>query len=151
MNPSRSKPGSDRSADGVWRDESGVAGVEFALSATLLVCLALVAADASMAITSRMQIENAAQAGAEYASINGGNQATDNGISSAISTAATNATWLTPSVTPTLRFQQRHRDPDLHNTASDMRVRPNGRYLRQRKDIDDLHPAFQLGTQWLGP
>jgi len=80
--------------DGPAADERGSAAVEFALIASLLVFLLMLVSDVSLAITARMENGNAARAGAEYAAINGWN-------SSGIVAAATSATWLSPTVTPT--------------------------------------------------
>ncbi len=67
---------------------SGIAAVEFALTAPVLAAMMIVVADFGMAAYQQMEVRNAAQAGAEYAVIKGWNSA-------AISGAVTGATGLT--------------------------------------------------------
>lgn len=72
-----------------WRNQRGIAAVEFALVATVLGLLLPAATDLALAVWANQQVGNAARAGAEYAAIN----TAGNGYnSSAISTAATSAT-----------------------------------------------------------
>lgn len=67
------------------RDRKGAAAVEFALIAPLLAMMIILTVDLGMGIFSKMQVEDAAQAGAQYAIIHGFD-------SSAISSVVTNAT-----------------------------------------------------------
>jgi Flp pilus assembly protein TadG len=81
-------------AELAWRNEGGVVSVEFALVSTFLMLAFLCAADVGLALYARTRAANAARAGIEYAAINGWN-------STAISTAAQNATSLSINTTPT--------------------------------------------------
>ena len=65
--------------------QGGVAAIEFAITGGLLALLVVAGADISMGFYSYMQVQNSAQAGAQYAAVHGFN-------SSSISTAVTNAT-----------------------------------------------------------
>lgn len=67
------------------RGESGLSGIEFAIIAPVLILMFIATVDLGMGFYSKMEVEAAAQAGAEYASINGWN-------SDKISTAVTSAT-----------------------------------------------------------
>jgi Flp pilus assembly protein TadG len=72
---------------GVWRDGRGVSAVEFALAAPLLATILTVLVDFGFGFYQKMKVEDAAQAGAQYALLNGWDQ-------SAIQNAVTNATNL---------------------------------------------------------
>ena len=67
------------------RDRRGAAAAEFALIVPLLAAMVVLTVDLGMGVYSKMQVENAAQAGAQYAIIHGFD-------SSSISSAVTNAT-----------------------------------------------------------
>ena len=66
---------------------SGVSSVEFALAVPLLVSILMVLADFGVGFYEKMQVEDAAQAGAQYALLHGWD-------STAIQNAVTNATRL---------------------------------------------------------
>ena len=68
-------------------DEAGVAAVEFAMLVPVLVLMVMATADIGLGIYRKMQVEQAAQAGAEWAIRNGFDA---DGISNAV-TSATNA------------------------------------------------------------
>jgi Flp pilus assembly protein TadG len=75
-------------------DEKGTAAIEFGLVATMLSLLLLGLIDFSMGYWEKIQVGNAARAGAQYAMVNGWN-------SSGITTAVTTATSLSSiSATP---------------------------------------------------
>jgi len=78
----------------ICRDQQGVSAVEFALVAPMLVLVLLVAADLGLSLSRNASVANAARTGAEFAAIHGWN-------SSGITTAATSATNLTVTATPT--------------------------------------------------
>lgn len=67
------------------RGELGLSGIEFAVIAPVLILMFIATVDLGMGFYSKMEVEAAAQAGAEYASINGWD-------SSKISSAVTSAT-----------------------------------------------------------
>ena len=77
-------------ADGI----SGGALVEFTVFAPMLLAIAIYTMDFGLLTYSKMEVQNAAQAGAQYAIVNNGYDST------AISSAVTNATKFT-AVTPT--------------------------------------------------
>ncbi|HET7084549.1 MAG TPA: TadE family protein [Rhizomicrobium sp.] len=70
---------------GFLKADSGIAAIEFAVFGAVLCFLAIATADVGMGFYSYMQVQNAAQAGAEYAAVHGWNSA-------AITNAVTNAT-----------------------------------------------------------
>lgn len=76
---------------------SGMAAVEFAFLVPILLMLTVCTVDLGLAFYSDMRVENAAQAGSEYATVHGYNAAS---ISSAI-TSATGLSGLTASPAPT--------------------------------------------------
>ena len=78
----------------LWRDQQGVSAVEFALVAPMLILAMLVATDLGLSLSRKASVANAARAGAEFATIYGWN-------SSGITAAATSATNLTVTATPT--------------------------------------------------
>ena len=79
----------------IWRNQRGVAAVEFGLVSTLLMVLLPAATDLALAIWANQQVGNAARAGTEYAAINCWDSST-NAVSttcaSNVSTAATSGT-----------------------------------------------------------
>lgn len=75
---------------------SGLAGVEFAIFVPILLMLTVCTVDLGAAAYNVMQVENAAQAGSEYASVHGYNVSA---ISSAIS-SATSLSGITASPAP---------------------------------------------------
>jgi Flp pilus assembly protein TadG len=77
-------------ADGI----SGGAMVEFTVFAPILLIMAIYTMDFGLLMFSKMEVQNAAQAGAQYAIVNNGYDST------AISSAVTNATKFT-TITPT--------------------------------------------------
>src|SRR6266481_1940161 len=77
-------------ADGI----SGGALVEFTVFMPMLLAMAIYTMDFGLLTYSKMEVQNAAQAGAQYAIVNNGYDST------AISSAVTNATKFT-AVTPT--------------------------------------------------
>ncbi|HEX3429890.1 MAG TPA: TadE/TadG family type IV pilus assembly protein [Rhizomicrobium sp.] len=74
----------------------GLAGIEFAFLAPILMLLTLCTVDVGVAAYSVMQVENAAQAGSEYAAVHGFNSA---GISNVV-TSATSLSGLSASPAP---------------------------------------------------
>jgi len=86
-----------RGALGGFAGSEGLAGIEFALLVPILLMLAVCTIDLGMAFYDTMQVENAAQAGSEYAAVHGYNSAS---ISSAIS-SATSMSGITASPAPT--------------------------------------------------
>jgi Flp pilus assembly protein TadG len=62
-------------AASVARDQSGLAAVELALLAPILIVVAVCTAELGMGVYRKMQVENAAQAGAAYAAVRGFNAA----------------------------------------------------------------------------
>lgn len=77
-----------RTAAGFLRHERGVAAVEFGIVAAILMILFVCAVDYGMGFYSNMQVQNAAQAGAEYAATHGFNAGA---ISSAVTNASTSS------------------------------------------------------------
>jgi Flp pilus assembly protein TadG len=76
----------------LWSDRRGIAAVEFGLIAALLLVLGLAGIDGGLALWTQTAVDRAAQAGADYADIQGSSD------TSGISSAAAGATSLT--VTP---------------------------------------------------
>jgi Flp pilus assembly protein TadG len=68
--------------------DGGAAAIEFAIVGAVLCLLVVATGDIGMGFYSYMEVQNSAQAGAEYAAVHGYN-------SGAISTAVTNATSVT--------------------------------------------------------
>ena len=75
----------------------GLAGIEFAFLTPILLMLTVCTIDLGIAAYDMMQVENAAQAGSEYAAVHGYNTTS---ISSAI-TSATGLSGITASPAPT--------------------------------------------------
>lgn len=78
------------------RDTRGVAAIEFGLMIPLLSLMVVSVTDIGLAVYRKMQVEDAAQAGAQYAIAHGFDAS---GISSAV-TSATNSTAITASPGP---------------------------------------------------
>ena len=78
------------------RDIKGVAAIEFAMIVPLLSLMVVSVADIGMAVHRKMQVEHAAQAGAEYAIVNGFDA---DAISSAV-TSATDSTAISAQPRP---------------------------------------------------
>jgi len=78
------------------KDHSGLSGIEFAIIAPLLALMFIVTVDIGVGAYTKMEVEAAVQAGAEYAALNGFNSST---ITSAV-TNATNVSGLTVSPAP---------------------------------------------------
>ena len=78
------------------RDDKGVAALEFGLIAPLLIAIAVCTVDLGMGFYQNMQVQNAAQAGATYASLHG---FAATGISNAV-LSATDVSGLTVSPAP---------------------------------------------------
>jgi Flp pilus assembly protein TadG len=77
------------------RDSGGVGALEFAVTAPLLIFMFVAMADLGLGIYCNMQLDSAAQYGAQYALANGYN-------TGAINSAVTNSSSLTPlTVAPT--------------------------------------------------
>ncbi len=74
-----------RAVRNLARDVRGVAAIEFAIVAPMLVLAMVCTADLGLGIYRKMQVQNAAQAGAEYAIVHGY-------VSASITTAVSNAT-----------------------------------------------------------
>src|SRR5438874_3557150 len=70
---------------GFARADEGVAAIEFAVLGAVLCMIVVAIGDLGLGFYSYMEVQNSAQAGAEYAAVHGYN-------SSAISSAVTNAT-----------------------------------------------------------
>lgn len=70
---------------GFLQAKGGAAAIEFAITGGVLALLVVACADISLGFYSYMQVQNSAQAGAQYAAVHGFN-------SSSIATAVTNAT-----------------------------------------------------------
>lgn len=88
----------------IWRNQRGVAAVEFALVAAVLTVLLPAATDLALAIWANQQVGNAARAGAEYAAINcwdGTTNAVSSSCANNVSTAATSAMSRSVTATPT--------------------------------------------------
>jgi Flp pilus assembly protein TadG len=77
-------------------DTSGAAAIEFGIVIPLLALMVVSVADIGIAVYRKMQVEDAAQAGAQYAIARGYDT---NGISNAV-TSATNSTAVTASPPP---------------------------------------------------
>jgi len=67
------------------RNDSGVAAIEFAVLGAVLCMIVVAVGDLVMGFYSNMQVQNSAQAGAQYAAVHGFN-------STSVSNAVTNAT-----------------------------------------------------------
>lgn len=78
-------------------DTRGVSAVEFAILAPMLIFMAVATTDLGMGFYRRMQVESAAQAGAQYAMLHSFDATA---ISTAV-TSATNYTGISASPTPT--------------------------------------------------
>jgi Flp pilus assembly protein TadG len=78
------------------RQEGGAAAIEFAFMIPLLSLMVISVTDIGLAVYRKMQVENAAQAGAQYAIVHGFDTSS---ISSAV-TSATNSTAITASPAP---------------------------------------------------
>ena len=78
------------------RDTRGVAAIEFGLMIPVLSLMVVSVTDIGLAVYRKMQVEDAAQAGAQYAIAHGFDTS---GISSAV-TSATNSTAITASPPP---------------------------------------------------
>lgn len=81
---------------GIVRETGGVAAVEFGLMIPLFCLMAVSVTDIGLAVYRKMQVENAAQAGAQYAIARGFDTS---GISNAV-TSATNSKAITASPSP---------------------------------------------------
>src|SRR5579862_5271100 len=79
--------------------DAGVAALEFSLGAPLLVALLIPMVDFGIGFYHQMQVQDAAQAGAQYALIHGWNSANSNAIQLAV-TNATSLTSISPSPAP---------------------------------------------------
>ncbi len=77
-------------------NKEGLSGIEFAIIAPVLILSFIATADFGLAIYAKMEVENAAQAGTEYAAVNG---YTSSSVSSAV-TSATNLSGLSASPAP---------------------------------------------------
>jgi Flp pilus assembly protein TadG len=80
----------------VARDRRGVAAIEFGIMIPLFSLMVVSVTDIGLAVFRKMQVENAAQAGAQYAIARGFNPG---GVSNAV-TSATNSTAITASPAP---------------------------------------------------
>lgn len=78
-------------------NDEGLSGIEFAMIAPVLILAFIATADFGLAIFAKMEVENAAQAGTQYAAQNGFSSDT---VSSAV-TSATSLSGLTASPAPT--------------------------------------------------
>lgn len=78
------------------RDRKGAAAAEFALVVPLLALMVILSVDIGMGVFSKMQVEDAAQAGAQYAILHGFDSTS---ISSAV-TSATNNSGISASPAP---------------------------------------------------
>jgi Flp pilus assembly protein TadG len=78
------------------RENGGAAAIEFAFMIPLLSLMVVSVSDIGLAVYRKMQVENAAQAGAQYAIVHGFDTSS---ISSAV-TSATNSTAITASPSP---------------------------------------------------
>ena len=81
------------------RAAEGTAAVEFALVAPILMGMLVPVADLSMAFAQRMQVQQAAQAGAQYALLHPWNSSSASNISNAV-TAASNLSGVSASPAP---------------------------------------------------
>jgi Flp pilus assembly protein TadG len=80
----------------VLRDTGGAAAIEFGLMIPIFSLMVVSVTDIGLAVYRKMQVENAAQAGAQYAIVRGFSQT---GISNAV-TSATNSPAVTASPEP---------------------------------------------------
>src|ERR1700686_1697630 len=80
----------------LMRAERGNAAIEFALAAPILIGLLVPVADLGIAMSQQLQVQQAAQAGAQYALLHGYN---NSAISNAV-TAATNLPGVSAAPTP---------------------------------------------------
>ena len=78
---------------GLGRSASGVSAVEFALATPVLLALIVPIIDLGLAFSEQMKVQQAAQAGAQYASLHGYDSAS-------ISSAVTGATTLSVNASP---------------------------------------------------
>ncbi|MGQ0684364.1 TadE/TadG family type IV pilus assembly protein [Bradyrhizobium sp.] len=92
----RPSPGIRRFFRRAARDTGGAAAVEFGLIVPMLALMVVGIMDVGLAVHRKMQVEHAAQAGAEYAILNGFDASA---ISSAV-TSATSATGITADPPP---------------------------------------------------
>ncbi len=77
----------------IWRNQHGVAAVEFALVAAVIGLLLPAATDVALAIWANQQVGNAARAGSEYAAAHcWNNGAVDSACANNVSAAATSGT-----------------------------------------------------------
>jgi len=81
------------------RAETGTSAVEFALAAPLLLGLLMPVADLGLAYSEQIQVQQAAQAGAQYASLHAWNSTSISAITTAV-TSATKLSSLTASPAP---------------------------------------------------
>ncbi len=79
------------------RAESGAAAIEFAILGAVLCLIVVAGGDLGMGFYSYMEVENSAQAGAQYAAVHGFNSTA---ISNAV-TSATSVSGITASPAPT--------------------------------------------------
>ena len=77
-------------------NDEGLSGIEFAIIAPVLILSFIATADFGLAIYAKMEVENAAQAGTEYAARNG---YTSSSVTSAV-TSATNLSGLSATPAP---------------------------------------------------
>lgn len=85
-------------ADGI----SGAVLVEFTILAPMVLAIAIYTMDFGLLIVRKIEVQNAAQAGIQYAIVKNGYDPSDSSTVTAISTAVTNATAFT-AITPTLK------------------------------------------------
>src|SRR6185312_14924915 len=78
-------------------NDSGVAAIEFAVLGAVLCMMVVAVGDLGLGFYSNMQVQNSAQAGAQYAAVHGFNASS---ISSAV-TSATSVSGITASPAPT--------------------------------------------------
>ena len=78
----------------LWRAEKGLSAVEFALAVPILLALIVPVIDLGLAFSAQMKVQQAAQAGGQYASVHGYD-------STKITSAITGATTLSVSASPT--------------------------------------------------
>jgi Flp pilus assembly protein TadG len=79
------------------KNTSGVAAIEFAVLGAVLCMMVVAVGDLGLGFYSNMQVQNSAQAGAQYAAVHGFNASS---ISNAV-TSATSVTGITASPAPT--------------------------------------------------
>lgn len=85
----------------VGREVSGTAAVEFVLILPILLAVLVATVDIGMAFYDRMQVDNAAQAGAEYAALKGSAGFDANAISQIV-TGASSLSQISASPAPSL-------------------------------------------------